>query len=504
MTTKTRAENFVAAINSHPRGRGLAPTFEALWHLEDLKVVESLDSYSSVAWDIAENQDPPVVVVMDTPMDINHPNLEANIDRARMRDFSVYNDGAFPIDFRTLTQVEKEKRKALAKQMPTSSESYQDRDDHEIEPDHLQAAIANTVTAEINADEYGEDAHNLKSRSRHSLVTQLPGAHGTAVAGLVAGRPATKPLQTAAYLGATNHPSETIQANLPYAGINPYATIIPISLTAAPYPDMVLGALTYIEAIKPDVIVIAAAWADTVDLEGAPLEDSSWPIELNEQVSEIPNSEVSTAAPSPLRDKDVWRAVTSKIKSLSRNSIVLCAAGNVESDQLVYPASLCTENDNNIWAVTACDTNGDKLSYAPRLRSKIRMIKTLSSQLPRADRGETVVNPYERKLPELRVNHIAPKEIAARDIITLDPTGSQGYNPTEYPVTNDDSEEPILEIGSLYTRFSGTSAATAIAGGLVSLAISMKSGEPISTASNRELLFDLDQARALFGQKIQS
>lgn len=495
-------KDFINAVHSHPRGRGLKPAFEALWHLEELNVVEDLDEFSSTAWDAAEGAKPPVVVVMDTPMDIHHPNLERNIDRARMRDFSVHNEGAFPIEFAALSPDEKTERSAVATALQSALESYQEKGGEDVDPDYLLSAIASAVKTEVMVGELGEETCHVQSRPRHILVNQLPGAHGTAVAGLVAGVPATKSLQTAAYLGANSEPSTTLQAELPYAGINPFATIVPISLTAAPYPDMVLGALTYIEAIKPDIIVVAAAWADTVDLKGAPLEDSSWPIALREHSASFTHRAQATDEQSAAEDKDVWAAVTQKIKSLSRSSIVLCAAGNVESDQLVYPASLCADKDNQVWAVTACDTEGVKLSYAPRLRTDIRMIQTLSSQLPRSDHSETVVDPYESVPSELQVNHLAPTEMSARDIITLDPGGSQGYNPTEYPVSNKDAEEPLLEIGSLYTRFSGTSAATAIAGGLVSLALSLNNEKPVNTPLNTEQLFDLDQARALFGKTV--
>jgi len=503
MPNKTQKAKLSSAINSHPTGRGLRPAFEALWHLEELKVIKDLACYSSKAWDVANACRPPVVVVMDTPMDINHPNLAPNIDRARMRDFSVYNDGAFPVDYDTLNQEEKKARNALASSLLAALESHQHCDKPESVPIDPIIAITNTVLSEIKVGELEKEAQKLKLRSRQTLVTQLPGAHGTAVAGLIAGVPATEELQSAAYLGARNQLSTTTEADLPYAGINPFAKIIPISLTAAPYADMVLGALTYIAAIKPDIVIIAAAWADTVDLNGAQPEDNSWPMELNEKQFELPVGEDADDNPTSIQDSSIWTAVTDKIKSLSHNSVVLCAAGNVDTDRLVYPANLCSEPDNNIWAVTACDVDGDKLSYAPRVQTESRMIKTLSTQLPGANQGETVVDPYEIILPELDVNHIAPKHVTARDIITLDPTGRQGYNPTDHPSSRRDSGEPLLEIGSLYARFSGTSAATAIAGGLVSLALSMAAAEPIEISPDQEKLFDLDQARALFGPHLK-
>lgn len=503
MTNDTQNTDLLTAVNSHPTGRGLRPTFEALWHLEALKVVDDLSSFSSDAWDMAENTRHPIVVVMDTPMDIHHSNLKNNIDFARMRDFSVYNDGAFPVSYESLNQDEKNQRIALEAELQIALEAQQ-QDNNEESNTNLISCIASSVASEIAVGKLGEEARAKPFKSRELLAKQLPGAHGTAVAGLVAGYPATEPLQTAAYLGATNTPSETIQAQLPYAGINPFATIIPISLTAAPYPDMVLGALTYIEAIKPDIVVIAAAWAESTDLTGVPNDDESWAMALNDKSMKFVTSDANEIHPTFTQDAAVWASVTNKIKSISNDSIVLCAAGNVDSNQLVYPANLCTETDNNLWAVTACDVDGEKLSYAPRIQENARMIKTLSTQLPRADQVETVIDPYTDKLDELNVNHIAPKFVSPRDIITLDPGGSQGYNPTEFSSASPSSEEPLLEIGSLYARFSGTSAATAIAGGLASLALSMGAKAAVGVEADNENLFDLDQARALFGLKSDS
>lgn len=497
MSNESQNADFTAALAAHPAGRGLRPAFEALWHLSELKVVDDLSDFSSDAWDIAEvesGKKKPVVVVMDTPMDVDHPNLEPNVDRARMRDFSVFNDGAFPIEFDNLEQDEKELRTALAAVLGSS------RDMQSGNATTVLYKVAAAVVSEIRTGESGAETNRPWSRPRHTLVKQVPGAHGTAVAGLIAGVPAKVPVQTASYFGATNESSSIQKASLPYAGINPFASIVPISLTAAPYPDMVLGALTYIEALQPDVIVIAAAWADAVDLQGAAPNDSTWPMTLNEHGMNSTENCVPGEHSALLSDTDLWMEVTEKLKSLSHRSVILCAAGNTDSEQLVYPASLAAENDNKIWAVTACDTNGDELSYAPRLDMQKRMIKTLSTQLPRADKGETVTDPYEFVLPELNVKHIAFENVTPRDIITLDPSGRQGYNPTEYPATGNESQAPLLEIGSLYTRFSGTSAATAIAGGLVSLALLTSASAKTGASVDREAVFDLNQAQALFSR----
>ena len=126
------------------------------------------------------------------------------------------------------------------------------------------------------------------------------------------------------------------------------------------------------------------------------------------------------------------------------------------------------------------------------------MIKPLSTQLPRSDRDKTVHDNFEYVQPELQKDDSGYKTINPRDLITLDPRGRQGYNPTETPSPTGDISDTFLEIGSLFARFSGTSAATAVAGGLVSLAMMTPEKKNTDQKPDPSLLFDLEQARLLF------
>lgn len=484
MKSDTSRQN---ALATHTEKRNFRPGFHALWHLEQLKVVKDLVSFDAPSWNTAEKLKGPVVVVMDTPMDVDHPNLEPQINRSLMRDFSVFNDGAFQVKTHQLGPDEFKERLELIR----TKEANPD------DPANMQHAsdwakshndMASTILTEIHED----------GGKRSSVIRQVPGAHGTAVAGLIAGVPAKRPQETAAYLGATAKPAEFPDVDLPYAGINPFASIVPVTLTAAPYPDMVLGALNYIEAINPDVIVIAAAWADHDMLTpSANPTDATWPMEQNDDdVLFDQESKEEADQALPPADHALWQKVSAKLIALSQTSTVLCAAGNVATSQLVYPASLCTESGNKIWAVTACNDQGTLLSYAPPLVEGARILKTLSTELPRSDREKVVIDPYTARLPELTQTDPGFEKVGARDLITLDPQGRQGYNPTEYPSPENTHGTPFLEIGSLYTRFSGTSAATAVAAGLVSLGLTTSNDSDDETRFDKEEPFDLKQAQA--------
>ncbi|EEX12411.1 putative peptidase [Citreicella sp. SE45] len=112
------------------------------------------------------------------------------------------------------------------------------------------------------------------------------------------------------------------------------------------------------------------------------------------------------------------------------------------------------------------------------------MIKTLSTEFERFDRERSLVDPWAiandaigRPVPdELHsVEYGDPKitDFPPRDIITTDRPGPYGYNPSDYDHVPKQSETHY-EIGSLFCRFAGTSASTALAAGLVSLAIAVR------------------------------
>lgn len=408
-------------------GNGFYPSFHALWHLKALGIFDgSSDTFKSAAWDAASaagDKSAVRIVIMDTTIDWEHPNLQGVIDTAQMRDFSGINVGE-AIDPKT---------------GPT-----------------------------------------------------IYGAHGTAVAGLIGARPAKVQLQLRERKGLspitaimTDVNSETRVVDLPYAGINPFCTIIPVSLTASPDPEMVLAALDYIKKLdpKPQIIVVAAAWDDTVRAK------------KNEQSFD--------------KGEKKWSDVKKVLVEICKSQLVLCAAGNSGADEMAYPASLA-ETTPGLIAVTACDTNGKPLMYAYRPQSEqtsrpqpkqTRIIATLSTQGTRYDSKKTFLDPWAEVDPYLEKPPGDP-EFPKQRIISLDPRGRRGYNPSIYR-HDPPTKGPHLEIASLYAEFSGTSAATAIAAGLISLAMQAKgkpdvTGPDLSKLPGAESLFDLSAASKLF------
>lgn len=437
----------------HPLDRGLRPSFNALWHLNVLGV-----SDNSTGGDGAK------IVVMDTPVDTDHPNLLEAIDLVRMRDFSIFNEGVFVKPHDKIEGIDQKDVQRIRREL----------------------------TSEID-----DDAETVARKMR--LARNVPGAHGTAVAGLIGARDATIALRTAAH----NKDDGTFEASelnetfqVPYRGINPKCQIIPVTLTAAPYPEMVQGALDYILKLQPDIVVIAAAWAEQADLE---------------------------------RDCKKWVVVARKLIEISQKSIVLCAAGNQNLTDLVFPASLINKQEpHNIWAVCACDEAGNELTYSPKIDPSKRMIKTLSTEYPVFTRNKILRDIWGAPDPDLNEADKIQEENAvfpAKDIISLDPLGQQGYNPSPYrerrrkrkKPTGDAAEIkqkedarkrmkigqdlPFLEIGSMFSRFSGSSAAVAISAGLISRVIEPGDDHQAKAPhAEQAKLFTLDIAKQIFGE----
>ena len=306
------------------------------------------------------------------------------------------------------------------------------------------------------------------------------------MAGLIAGRPTR-----ARCVIPTEGPWETgdpviphiDDRVLPYAGINPFCNIVPVSTTAAPVPSMVLAALDYAQFIQADVVVIAAAWED---------------------------SEIYTADLKHCPER--WSQVDAKLKELARTAVVLCAAGNSGKTELAYPALLAKQAQiPNLLAVTACDAFGKVLDYAPRFDTAGQMVMALSSSSKTYDSAHILYDPWESAEPGVGRAQDDPlmtpeqkKALPLQGLISLDVPGPFGYNPSPYSYTPK-PQGPHLEIGSLYCRFSGTSAATAVAAGLISLAMQIgpaaSLSAPPSAAAGKPVtdMLTLKTAQALVG-----
>lgn len=500
-TTKSTSENESCHVDVcddiKPRV-GLRPSFHALWHLSKLGVVDDLTDFTSADWEAAgeaAKEKPVKVAVIDTPVAYNHPNLRGAVDIGLMRDFSTSDLGNFVVRiFRDPHQndsADSESRDILKRKVANAKGELEQRIREEIEEidewlakadelKKLQETLNCMLTArrnsgdEVQVNQIKEYIARLEQDSspggmkvRYEMTPDF-GSHGTSVAGLIGARPTRIDLFKPPYFEEDLGNAGVMKdLELPYAGINPFCRIIPISVSSTPNPNMLRQAVHYARLIDPDVVVIADSWD----------------------------------RPKEADDLAGWQAVEQAFLELCKSSIVLCAAGNEPRNSLVYPASLSRSKNKGKgpWAVGACDTDGADLSYSPDFQVinglGHRMIKTLSSEHSRYDRDVKRFDPWENVDPELKLPD-GDSDFPPTNIVTTDVPGDAGYNPSPYRYTPD-PDDCHYEIASLFCHFSGTSAATAIAAGLISLALATtrKQGKP--PFNHKSQLFNLDRAKEL-------
>lgn len=409
----------------HMKGVGFYPEFKALWHLNALGVADTT-SFVSKPWELADGKPKIKVVVMDTTVDWAHPNLVDAINITDMRDFSAKD---------------------------------------------AEEAVVRPVK--------GKDPVEAKDGDRITTPT-IYGAHGTCVAGLIGARPTKVCLQYPDRPDEiTGDTASKLQLTpVPYIGINPFCEIIPVSLTAAPDPAMVIAALNYIAKLKPQIVVVAAAWDHA----------------RYQMTAKGPEAAMGKSFDA---NEPGWDEVEKALAKVCKGSLVFCAAGNSGADAMAYPARLSGTIPNLI-AVTACDEKGTVLSYAldpdslPTSADAPVVIRTLSSDHPRYDRDTIYLDPYAARDPYLKLPD-GSADFPQRRIISCDPRGNRGYNPSKYRYTPP-TKGPHLELASLFAEFSGTSAATAIAAGLVALAMQEKGETDISKVNVKKL-----QTKGMFG-----
>jgi Subtilase family len=443
-----------------PLGVGFYPRFNALWHLKDLGIASNIAAFTVEGWQDIDPERPIRVAMLDTAVAWEHPNLESAVDLGLMRDFQSDNDGLFVVP--PVSKADKTSRRWVI--------------------DRVEAKVA----AVLKDMSHGAKAAITGQRTLPTPESVGPAAHGTAVAGLIGARPARINLRLPIETEDNKVPGGKLESGLPlpYSGINPFCRIVPISTTAAPDPAMILAALQYARLIKAQILVIAAAW-----------EDSG---RTTEQIGLQPGKHVPE-----------WKDVEAELDRLAEDCIILCAAGNSGKDALAYPASL-SNRVPKLYAVTACKSDGTPVSYTAKPSNVYKTLSTLGGEAPRYDRARDLVDPWAirdfdpgRTYERDGTGQLKTEYVPVERLISLDPPGPVGANPSPYAYTPRAGGEH-LEIGSLFAEFNGTSAAVAIAAGLISLVMqSEKTGEnkqskPGQGSAAEETWFNLTEAKTKF------
>lgn len=484
-----------------PDGDGRYASYHALWHLAAIGVVTDLLTMESAAWTAARDAlaaaapagrrkkrpRPTRVALIDTSVAYEHPNLRPAIATDLMIDFFSARLGTFPRPGNRAV-LEAALAGAGARKALLGGEA-------------AVVALCAALEAHLLDEFAAAKAARWHDPGRVNPATSAVfSAHGTAMAGLIGARPrgdVAAVLTAHAGTGAVPQPLPPLEdlPSFPYAGVDPFCEIVPISTSFDPDPEQLILALIYARLIGSDIIVLARDFADPT---ASAITGEATPPDL---VTEAEKRAILGLYPPSLgaEEKALWAALRKLVVALSREIPVVAATGNGGDETAILPAALA-DPKNGIIAVGAhaatrnragYSTAGPVTLYAPsgdgeRLDAMVQRLDIADPEYRPGDHSAAYLDGLGLHYPPAAAGGGAgaapghaplaaetapgPSVFATQEIISTDVPGAAGYNGSPYS-QHVFSGDAVLDYRSYYCRFSGTSAAAAITAGLLSLAM---------------------------------
>ena len=443
------------------RGRGDYAAYHALWHLKTIGVLADLQDFASDGWDAAAARLGPQVrrtrvALIDVSVAAGHPNLKDAVDTDLAIDFFAARLGipATP--------------DAVAARVAGHGGAL---------PADLPATVG-PLWAELTTH-LGGGAADPHASVVQPATSPSFSAHGTAMAGLIGARPVAPDAIDVAPVRLFDPASGTfsdLPAGTPtafaYAGVDPFCEIVPISTNFDPEPEQLILSLLYAALIGADVIVLARDF---------PSPDSLAP-------GVAPTAEaLGRALRVGLTEEEMtlWSALKDLTLALSRRVPIVCAAGNGALDGVLFPGALAAP-DNGIIAVGARAATGQPAAYTPvgpgitvqapsgdgeRLDRDLQRLDTQSGRFNPQDQSAAYTAGLGNYGDPAFAGVPAAGTHAPQDLVSTDVPGRAGYNSSPHAQVFG-RDGAVLDYRSAFCRFSGTSGATALTAGLLSLAIS--------------------------------
>lgn len=398
--------------------------YDALWHLICLGVLN--DKHEVLVPTLAQPEGRKTRVAMiDTSVAIDHPNLSEAINRELALDLFSARLGSFPYieQCTSLPHVELNTRTNVCEGLPLSGA--------------LQVELIDRLS----------HSSSLFDRDIRPTVSPAFSNHGTCVAGLVGAR--------ATAIGAQDTASGPHA--LPYRGVDDSCEIVPISTNFDPDPESLIIAFLYAELIDASVILLPRTIPD-------PKRQTP---ELSTTFGDTPLTQhIRQTAPNSTRET-LWQELAQLMVNVSLNRPIVCAHGNANEQEGIYPANLADVN-NGIISVGSVNAKGYRSGYSvlhgPTVVAPSDDAEVFNREEIRLD--EQAHNYDERGVPKDNNNAL----YSHFDIIATDVPGAAGYSGSVFKT--DPEDLGVRDVGSYYTRFGGTSAASSLVAGMISLGIS--------------------------------
>lgn len=495
-----------------------------LWHLEHLGVIARAgNAFRADLWGDAASVDPVTVALIDTGLDTGHPNLAeamagAQIDFGPSLNGVVYEPAGGAVaslrnalsepapkidDVDTALAAVMDDARAHARHigldldaLQTAVSDAQNAGDADARiaaaPGVLRAlrvaqtrpdpeavdldADATQAIADLGLSPDDRAAVTARARMMAAGPEVLPvadisryfGAHGTASAGLICGRPGG-----GGAFGA-----------LPYYGVNPHARLLSFATPFSHEIRPVLNAVIAAYLSGAEVIVMPRGVPDVAARADLP-------------ASALRATRIEVADDTKVVDEDLANLKRLKadatllekvLAAVARRRYLVLAAGNEGwPDRVGYPASALAAGPHAV-IVGAESGDGSPVSYSNGNDMGARLIRLVSDDAEELDADGVRVDPDRIRGWDFDLSPHAPDgvtEIYPFAPLTTDVRGSYGYaaSGTSDEADYDDGEERP----ALYTLFGGTSAACALAGGLISLLVQTgalpRTGAPASAVA---------------------
>ncbi len=318
-------------------------------------------------------------------------------------------------------------------------------------------------------------------------------AHGTACAGLVAADALPNEAKNSKNSSETKIENA---ASIPYPGVDRKAKIIPIATAYSHEYWPLIMALLYAVAQCAEVILIPRAIEEMGRVAHYP-EDGH-----------IDDPRHSTFLTDEVRqnEKELFETL---LKHVSKRIPVVIAAGNSRGDELEYPAKLVDMGLSDLIVVGAVNAKGYRSSYSSTSPNDQDGTTGVTTYAP-SDDGEYIdqeVTHYDelswrgRRINMKQLGNSSKNLYSPFSILAIDVPGKYGYNGSkgdphdfaEFGVPEtlyaSSKADPDLQPSSLYSQFGGTSAASSIVAGVVSLMISV-SQDHLSPAKIKSIIRD--------------
>ncbi|WP_116132336.1 S8 family serine peptidase [Tropicimonas sp. IMCC34043] len=508
---------------SDPQTPGAEKDLFYLWHLQHIGLIDrDGPHWRAPLWYEARNKAAVTVAIIDTGIDTGHPNLCGALDGVRQIDFGpratgvVYDppraavealgralrdDTATPAQLQALLLSALDDGKLWAGSVGPDIEDLRALIETALAPGSdvatIRAVVAEVLSlvgpvapapevlppfdkaaalamvatlglASADLDATRALVEGMADAGLERLRIEDPsryfGAHGTACAGLIAGRP-VDPDATA----------QDFHAAIPYYGANPYARILPI---ATPYSHEILptlNALIHAFVAGAEVILIPRGLPDHAErarIPASPLRTTRIESDGDETLVEADQARRSTL----IAHADLFEAV---LKAISKQRYVVLSAGNdARASTVSYPAAAVLrepghDRSGGAVVVGAVNRNGAPSAYTNGRALASELLFMVSDDSTAFDLERFSRDPGSRAAGDFDPAPHLPagteSSFSPWAPLTLDVRGSFGYAASME--ADPPEEDDGIDRASIYTLFSGTSAASSLAAGVIALLV---------------------------------